>query len=115
MEVKDTRMITNGKFVKIVVFVPVAHADKIREVLSKNTGKIGNYSSCSFSVKGMGRFMPIGEARPMIGEIGKLETVEEERIEVLCSREKPQEVIADVKAVHPYEEPAIDVCGVEVA
>ncbi len=102
------------QFIKIVVFVPLDHAYKIRDVLGKDTGKIGNYSSCSFSTKGTGRFLPMDGARPAIGAIGKLEAVEEERIEVLCPREKLRQVIGDIKKNHPYEEPAIDVYPVEV-
>lgn len=98
------------RFVKIVVFVPVAHADKVREVLAEaGAGHIGNYDCCSFSVKGVGRFRGLDGAQPFIGEIGKIEEVEEERIETICPREKLDKVLAAVRKVHPYEEPAIDV------
>lgn len=97
-------------FVKIAVFVPVTHAQKIRDVLAEaGTGKLGDYDSCSFSSKGVGRFRPLKGADPHIGKIGKLEEVEEEKIEVLCAREKLEEVLKTVKEAHPYEEPAIDI------
>ena len=97
-------------FVKIVVFVPITHAQKIREVLAKTgTGKLGDYDSCSFSSKGVGRFRPLKGAQPFIGKVGEVEEVEEEKIEVLCAREKLEEVLEEVKVAHPYEEPAIDV------
>ncbi len=45
--------------VKIVIFVPESHADIVREAMGKaGAGKIGNYSFCSFSSKGVGRFRP---------------------------------------------------------
>jgi hypothetical protein len=98
------------KFVKIAVFTPISHADKIREVLNESgAGGMGTYDNCSFSTKGIGRFRGIEGSNPAIGEVGKIEQVEEERIEVICSFEKYKEVIAAVKKAHPYEEPAIDV------
>ncbi len=102
------------QFVKIVVFVPESHADKIRETLGNaGTGKIGNYSFCSFSVKGIGRFQPIGGARPAIGSVGKLEEVQEERIEVMCPRSQMEAALDAIRKAHPYEEPATDIYPIE--
>lgn len=95
---------------KIVVTVPVAAADKVRQAIGEaGGGKVGNYSFCSFSVRGFGRFLPNEGAHPAIGEVGKLEEVEEERIEVNCSDELVASVITAIRAAHPYEEPVIDV------
>lgn len=41
--------------------------------------------------------------------MGKLEAVEEERIETVCPKDKVREVIAAIKRVHPYEEVALDI------
>lgn len=99
-----------SKQVKIAVTVPLADADKVREALGKaGAGKQGNYSFCSYSVIGKGRFLPTEGAKPAIGEVGKPEIVEEERIEVTCDRDIAKSVIAAMKAVHPYEEVAYDV------
>ena len=98
------------KRVKIVVTVPLADADKVREALGKaGAGWQGNYSFCSYSVVGKGRFLPAEGARPAIGKVGNPEVVEEERIEVTCDRDIAKSVIAAMKAVHPYEEVAYDV------
>src|SRR3989344_4652570 len=76
--------------VKIVVFVPASHTDIVREAMGKaGAGKIGNYTNCSFSSKGIGRFKPEAGANPTIGEVGKLESVEEERIEMMCQKDFP--------------------------
>ena len=96
--------------IKLVVFVPESHADLVRDALGKaGAGKIGNYTFCSFSSKGTGRFKPGDGAHPAIGEVGKLEAVPEERIEVVCEQGHLQEIVAAMKAVHPYEEVAFDV------
>ena len=103
-----------SKNVKIVIFVPESHADIVRDVIGKTgVDKIGNYSYCSFSSKGVGRFKPEEGAHPSIGEIGKFESVVEERIEFICAREKAEEVIRAIKKVHPYEEVALDIYPLE--
>jgi hypothetical protein len=99
---------------KIVVYAPESHADQLREAMGDaGAGKIGNYSHCSFSVKGTGRFKPLEGASPTIGELGKYEEVPEERIEVVCSEEKLHAVLKAIKDTHPYEEPATDVYPLE--
>ena len=95
---------------KIVVYVPESHADKIREAIGAiGAGKIGNYSHCTFTIKGTGRFKPEEGANPTIGSTGKLEEVSEERIETVCPEDILQDVLKTIRAVHPYEEPATDV------
>jgi len=99
---------------KIVVFVPLSHANQVREVLGKaGAGKIGKYSFCSFSTRGTGRFKPEEGSHPSIGEIGKLEAVEEERIEVVCDAKIVGNVLARIKEVHPYDEVAYDLYPLE--
>lgn len=72
-------------------------------------GVLGNYHHASFSTKGVGRFIPREGAKPAIGEVGKLEEVEEERIEVICQKEKIKEVVTAIKRVHPYEEIPLEI------
>lgn len=98
-----------GKFVKIVVFAPSSHADRVRHALAESgCGHIGKYNFCSFSVKGIGRFRPLKGAKPFLGKPGRLERVSEERIETICPKTKLKSVLKALKKVHPYEEPAID-------
>ncbi len=100
---------------KIVVYAPQSHGDKVREAMGNaGAGKIGNYSFCTFTSAGVGRFRPEAGANPTVGEVGKLETVEEERIETVCDGEHLQAVLKAIKDVHPYEEPATDVYPIEV-
>lgn len=100
---------------KIVVYVPHAQGAPLRDAMGDaGAGRIGNYSHCMFTIKGVGQFKPGAGANPAIGEVGKLETVEEERIETVCAEEKLKDVLAAIRRVHPYEEPAIDVYPIEV-
>jgi hypothetical protein len=100
---------------KIVVYVPEADADKLREAIGNaGAGIIGNYSHCTFTIKGTGRFKPNEKANPTIGEVGKLEEVAEDRIETVCEEDKLKDVLKAIKEAHPYEEPATDVYPIEI-
>lgn len=98
------------KFVKIAVFAPATHGDVIRKALADaGAGHIGNYDFCSFSSRGVGRFRGLEGTNPFIGEPGKIEEADEEKIEVICPSDILKKVLDSVRAVHPYEEPAIDI------
>lgn len=100
--------------VKLVVFVPISHADIVRKALGEaGAGKIGNYDFCSFSSRGVGRYRGNEKSNPTIGEAGQYESVEEEKIEVVVPREILEKVIRSVKKVHPYEEVAFDIYPIE--
>lgn len=97
------------KTYKLVVYVPTENATDVRRAIGEaGGGKIGNYSFCSFTSKGVGRFLPENGAHPHIGEVGNFENVEEERIEVTLEETKVIEVLRAMKKVHPYEEVAYD-------
>lgn len=99
-----------SKLYKLIVTVPESHADIIREAMGNaGAGMLGNYSHCTFSTKGIGRFKPLKGAHPTIGKVGNFEKVVEERIETTCTEEKLKQVIAAIKKVHPYEEIALDI------
>jgi len=100
--------------VKLVVFSPISHADIVRQALGEaGAGKIGNYNFCSFSSRGFGRFKGNESSNPAIGEAGKYEIVEEERIEVVLPRYILNEVVVAMKKAHPYEEVAFDIYPLE--
>ena len=99
---------------KIVVTVPENETKALREAIGNaGGGKAGNYTHCSFSVKGTGRFLPIDGAKPAVGQLGQLEEVAEERIEITCDSENLKAVVAAIRKEHSYEEPVIDVYKLE--
>lgn len=100
----------NFKRVKITTTVPLENADALREALGKaGAGVLGDYSYCSFTVTGKGRFKPTENANPHIGEANKLEVVEEEQISVNCDLEAAKQIVTALRTAHPYEEPLIDI------
>jgi len=99
---------------KLVVYVPVEHADAVREaVWSAGAGAIGEYSRCSFSHTGTGTFQGSDASQPAYGRPGRFETVQEERIEVIVPADRVAAVVQAMRSAHPYEVPAFDVIPLE--
>lgn len=99
---------------KLVVFVPEENAEQIREALGNaGAGAIGDYSHCSFTASGKGRFLPGENTNPHIGEQGKLEAVIEVRVETVFPQSIEKKVIQAMIKAHPYEEVAYDVYRLE--
>jgi hypothetical protein len=69
---------------------------------------IGNYEECSFSIAGTGSYRPMSGARPLIGELGQLEHVNEQRLEMLVRATRVEEVLQALRSHHPYDEAAFD-------
>ncbi len=100
----------NVNRVKIIVTIPGENVEEVRNAICEaGAGIIGNYSYCSMSTKCIGTFKPNDNANPYIGENNKLEFVDEEKLEVVCDVNNVKKVIAKLREVHPYEEPAIDI------
>jgi hypothetical protein len=96
--------------VKLVIFVPLTHTDIVRKAMGEaGAGILGNYKHCTFSTKGVGRYIPMDGAHPFIGTVGKEEAVDEERIETVCYKKDLEKIIIAIKKVHPYEEIAMDI------
>lgn len=95
---------------KWVVFVPASDAETLRAALFEaGAGRIGDYSHCSWSVTGTGQFLPHDGASPAIGEVGSVERVAEDRVEVIAPARLRSTILAAMRAAHPYEEPAFDI------
>ena len=100
----------NIKKVKIFVTVPKENLEEIRTAMcNAGAGIIGNYTFCTSTIKSIGTFLPNNDANPYIGENNKLEYVEEEKLETICDIDKVKNVISELRKVHPYDEPAIDI------
>ena len=98
------------KRVKISVTAPSSDVAVVRDaVCEAGAGVIGNYDFCSNSCKVMGTFRPNKKANPYIGGKNKLESIDEEKLKVVCDVKKVKDVISALRKVHPYEESAIDI------
>ncbi|OBI83096.1 Nif3-like dinuclear metal center hexameric protein [Mycobacterium sp. 1245805.9] len=99
-----------GDLDKWVVYVPRENAEAVQEaVFEAGAGHIGDYSYCSWSVSGIGQFLPHEGASPAIGSVGSVERVPEDRFEVVAPARARAKVLAAMRGAHPYEEPAFDI------
>ncbi|KAF2018404.1 hypothetical protein BU24DRAFT_421393 [Aaosphaeria arxii CBS 175.79] len=103
---------------KIVFFVPPSALSACKTaIFNAGAGRFpgpAGYTECAFTSKGVGQFRPGDAANPHIGEVGKLEEVEECRVEAIClNRDIAVQAIKALKEAHPYEEPAYEVYKME--
>ncbi|RYG84402.1 Nif3-like dinuclear metal center hexameric protein, partial [bacterium] len=98
-----------GGACKLVTFVPEHACEALsRALFDAGAGAIGEYAACSFRTQGTGTFFGSDAASPVVGERGRLETVDEIRLETIVPAGKVDAVVAALRAAHPYEEPAFD-------
>ncbi len=95
---------------KVCVYIPELALEKVKNsMFHAGGGRIGNYDSCAWQVKGEGQFRPLKGANPAIGQVGQVEFVTEYKVEMVCLAEHIEAVIAAMKKNHPYETPAYDI------
>jgi dinuclear metal center YbgI/SA1388 family protein len=103
-----------GALRKLVVFVPEENVDAVAKALAgAGAGVIGDYTECTFRTQGRGTFRGGEGANPYLGEKGRLEQVEEVRMETVVPAHAVQRAVEAATAAHPYEEIALDVYPVE--
>ena len=117
LSLEDTQVLSPSneeRLYKFVVFVPQGYESNIRDALaSQGAGWIGDYSHCTFSTQGIGTFKPLEGTKPFLGEMGKLEYVDELRVETIISSKNLSKTIKAVLRAHPYEEVAYDIYPLE--
>lgn len=94
------------KTYKFCFTVPVKDAERMRRILGDAwAGKMGDYTHCSFSISGIGRFYATEKATPSEWDPGEFEAIAEEYIQM----DVTEEIIPEIKKIflehHPYEEP----------
>ncbi|MDF2455948.1 MAG: hypothetical protein K0R51_1941 [Cytophagaceae bacterium] len=104
----------SGLLSKLVTYVPMEDKENVLTALfAAGAGEIGNYSSCAFRTVGIGSFKPNTSAKPVIGEINKLEQVEETKIETIFPTHLQASIVSALKKAHPYEEVAFDIFALQ--
>lgn len=100
--------------VKLNFFVPASHLESVKLALFEaGAGTIGDYEHCCWQTLGTGQFRGLATSDPFLGEQGRLEQVEEYKVELVCDDSAIRTVVAALKLAHPYEEPAYDVIRLE--
>lgn len=97
------------RLLKLAVFVPASHVDKVMRALDQaGAGAIGNYSGCTFRTRGTGTFRCGPGTKPFLGKPGSREEADEFRLETVFGEDIREEVVAAMLKAHPYEEVAYD-------
>ncbi|MDT3403048.1 Nif3-like dinuclear metal center hexameric protein [Mucilaginibacter terrae] len=99
----------NGILKKLVTYVPLSHAAKVREALFKaGAGQVGDYSECSFNTEGIGTFKGGDDTNPYVGNPGQQHQEAEVRIETIYPAQLESKILMALFLNHPYEEVAYD-------
>ena len=98
------------KYLKLEIFIPESHLKDLQTALQRvDAGHIGNYDSCLSYSRVTSTWRPLEGTHPFSGEIGELSTEPELKVEVTIFASQLEETVSAIKAVHPYEEPVINV------
>lgn len=97
-------------YLKLEIFIPETHFRALQKALQDvDAGHIGNYDSCLSYSRVTGTWRPLAGTNPFIGTEGEISEEPELKVEVTIRAETLDDVMRAVKAVHPYEEPLINV------
>lgn len=103
-----------GQLFKIEFYAPESHLEIVKTAMfAAGAGQHGDYDSCAWQTLGRGQFRPKEGSKPYIGETGEVESVQEFKVEMVCSEECIAAAIAALKQSHPYEEVAYSVLRME--
>ncbi len=98
----------------ISFYVPLDQAERVKAAMFRSgAGRVGDYDCCCWQTQGYGQFRPLVGSDPFLGQQGRLESVEELKVEMVCEAGVIKEVVAALKQAHPYEEPAYHVLRIE--
>ena len=99
---------------QLTVFVPREYSENVKEALfSAGAGNIGFYDECSFKIEGKGTFRPTEGSNPFSGQQNIRENADEDMISVIFESFKQNQIVAAMKAAHPYEEVAHQIYQLE--
>lgn len=96
-----------SQLVHFVFYVPISHAEAVKTaIFAAGAGKVGNYDCCSWQTLGQGQFRPLAGAQPFLGEVNRIEQVDEVKVETVCQVDLLPAVVQALLDAHPYEEVA---------
>ena len=79
--------------IMIVFGVPTKYLEPVLAAMAEaGAGVIGEYTHCSFTHEGWGRFKPSQRANPAYGERRQINLVAETRVETFCQRDHARAV-----------------------
>ena len=92
---------------QLIFYVPASHLETVKaEVFATGAGRFNEYDRCAWQTLGEGQFRPLEGSRPFIGEPGRLETVSEYKVELVCEDSLIKSAVSALLRAHPYQQPA---------
>lgn len=99
---------------KIEFYVPASHLETVKQALfAAGAGKVGPYEHCAWQTLGQGQYRPLAGSKPFKGEAGKVETIAEYKVELVCEGRFLAGVRLALVASHPYESAAYSIIKLE--
>lgn len=99
---------------KLTTYIPVKNYNTVETALFEaGAGYLGNYSHASFNTSGTGSFKGDAQSNPVIGTVGKRETVDEKQLQISFLPHLEQKVLAALHNTHPYEQVSYEINTLE--
>lgn len=97
-------------YCKLEIFLPATHLASLQTLLQElDVGHIGAYDSCLSYSPVTSCWRPLPGTLPYLGVQGEVSREAELKVEVTCRTEQVDQTLAAIRALHPYEEPVINV------
>ena len=98
------------EYCKIEIFLPEQFLPELRETLARaGAGHIGKYDCCLSWAKVYSSWRPLPGAKPYSGKEMAVSIEEEIKAEVTTRLDEVDEIVREIRKIHPYEEPVINV------
>ncbi len=105
--------VSRTEYCKLEIFIPTTHLSLLQDALRHtDAGHIGSYDRCLSYTETTGCWRPLPGSTPYDGKENVMASGMEYKVEVLCLKHKVDETIRNVKEIHPYEVPVINVIPV---
>lgn len=96
--------------VKLEIYVPEEYIEPVRDALTHiGACRVGNYDHVMAFHCSRGSWRPLPGSSPFNGKTGEICFGTEMKMGVRCPVEIVETAVREVKKIHPYEEPVINV------
>ncbi len=110
MKHKREREAEEYRWVKIEVYIPEEYLDRLQAALHEiGACREGEYDHVAHITPGIGKWRALKDAKPFLGEPGKIYSGSESRLEFRCPLRQAQKAVEVIEEAHPYEQPVINV------
>ncbi len=103
-----------NSLMKLTTYVPNEYLDLVLNSLHEaGAGEVGNYSKCSFSTEGEGRYFGNEKSNPKIGNKQEITKTSEILISLVFPSFRRKKIIESLINSHPYESVAYEIMNIE--